>query len=241
VATLRDETHAEHIGSVSPDAQPNSPGRHEPHPLALLAHELRTPLNAVLGYADAWRMEAFGPLPAPYREQAAVIHAAASHLLAVVDAMTAVGAAEAGDRPLAIERLGPAAQEKLLADVVSLLTPRARASNLELRATVGAPAVEIGADPVALTQILINLIDNAVKFSLPGGTITVRLDVVESDLHLIVENVANAGTTAGGAGSGLGLRLVRALSEAMGGSLTVDLSSGDRRRTIVRLPATAAS
>jgi cell cycle sensor histidine kinase DivJ len=224
------------MGSVSPDVP------HEPHPLALLGHELRTPLNAVLGYADAWRIEAFGPLPAPYLEQAAVIHAAASHLLAVVDAMTAVGASEAGERPLVIERLGPSRQEKLLAEVVGLLSPRARLSNLELRAaTVGAPAVEIAADPLALAQILINLIDNAVKFTPSGGTITVSLEAADEELRLVVENAAGPRPTAGGAGSGLGLRLVRALSEAMGGSLTLQLSSGEPARAVVRLPAIAAS
>ena len=216
--------------------------RHDPHPLALLAHELKTPLNAVLGYADAMRVEAFGPLPPPYREQAQVIHAAASHLLALVEAMTATGAVESGERPLALERLGAADLEALLADAVRLVAPRACSSNLDLRTVfAGAgPLADVRADRVALTQVVLNLIDNAVKFAAPGGTITLRVDGAGADVHLVVENDGGDRPSPGGTGSGLGLRLARALSEAMGGSLTLDLPPGGAARAIVRLPAITA-
>ena len=213
--------------------------RHEPHPLALLSHELRTPLNAVLGYADAMRVEAFGPLPAPYKEQAGVIHAAASHLLAVVDAMTAVGAT--GDRPLALDPLGRSDLEKLLSDATELLAPRARSLNLELRvAPAGPGAVQIRADRVALTQVLVNLIDNALKFTAPGGTITLGLGRADGDVLLTVESGGGAGTPAGASGPGLGLRLAQVLVEAMEGRLALDLSTGGAARAAVRLPAITA-
>jgi signal transduction histidine kinase len=224
----------DHSGSVTSDV------RNEPHALALLSHELRTPLNAVLGYADAMRVEAFGPLPEPYREQAGVIHAAASQLLAVVDAMTAIGVAETGDRPLALERLGPADLKRLLNDTVGLLAARARSSNLKLRTAVAA-AVEIRADRVALAQILVNLVENAVKFTAPGGSITLGVDRAGGEVLLAVESGGGEGTPGGGPGPGLGLRLSQALSEAMGGSLTLDFSPAGGARAVVRLPAVTAS
>ena len=215
--------------------------RHEPHPLALLSHELRTPLNAVLGYADAMRIEAFGPLPEPYKEQAGVIHAAASHLLAVVDAMAAVGAAESGDRPLALELLGSADLERLLSDAIDLLGPKARSLNLELRATAaGAAAVGVRADRVALTQILLNLIDNAVKFTPPGGTIMLGVGRAGGDALLTVESGGGAGAPAGAPGPGLGLRLAQVHVEAMGGRLTLDISTRRGARAAVRFPAITA-
>lgn len=215
--------------------------RAEPHLLALLSHELRTPLNAVLGYADAMRIEAFGPLPEPYREHAGVIHAAATHLLAVVDAMTAVGAAETGARRLDLETLGAAHLERLLNDVIDLLAPRALFENLEFRAVVArAAAVEIRADRVALTQILVNLIDNALKFTAPGGTITLGLGGVGGDVLLTIESGGGAGAPAGAPGPGLGLRLARVLIEAMGGRLTLDVSTGRGARAAVRFPAITA-
>jgi signal transduction histidine kinase len=224
---------------VTPDV------RHPVHPLALLGHELRTPLNAVLGYADAMRVEAFGPLPEPYKKQAGVIHAAASHLLAVVDAMTAIAAVETGDRRFALERLGAADLEGLLTDAMDVVAARARSANLELRSSVaGAAAFEVWADRVALAQILVNLIDNAVKFTAPGGTITVGADPDGGDVGdvlVTIDSGGGEGTPAGDPGTGLGLRLSRTLSEAMGGALTVRLSPGGGARAVVRLPAAEAS
>jgi two-component system cell cycle sensor histidine kinase PleC len=220
---------------VTPDT------RHEPHPLALLRHELLTLLNAVLGYADAWRMETFGPLPQPYKDQAVLIHAAAGHLLAVVDAMISGGAAGAADRPLALARLSTAAVERLLTDVVGLLAPRARSSDLQLRTLCASAAgVDVQADPVALTQVLINLIDNAVKFAAPGGTVTIGLDWTDAELRLTVENRGGPPPAVDGVGSGLGLGLALALTEAMGGSLTLDVSSGEAARAVLRLPTITA-
>jgi signal transduction histidine kinase len=215
---------------------PDSP--REPHSLAVLAHELRTPLNAVLGYADAMRGEVFGPLPAPYREQAGLIHGAASHLLALVEVMAAT--AEAGARPLAMERLGAPDVEQLLAHAISVVATRASAANLELRAAlVDRAAIRLRADRVALVQILINLIDNAVKFAAPGGAIDVRAAAAAGEVQLTVQNQGGAGPSSGEAGSGLGLRLVRGLSEAMGGSFDMDLRPGGGARAVVRLPAIA--
>jgi len=232
MATLRGETREDHSGSVTSNV------RREAHPFALLGHELRTPLNAVLGYADAMRCEVFGPLPAPYKDQAAAIHAAASHLLALVEAMTALDAAETGARPLDLERLDGEALERLIADAVRLLSPRATGAMVEITAPAGgAVSIDIRIDRLALSQILINLIDNAVRFTCPGGVVAIGVERVGVDVRLTVENGGGAGAAPGGAGSGLGLRHARALSEAMGGSLDLQVSSDGQARAIVRLPA----
>jgi signal transduction histidine kinase len=210
--------------------------RPEPQTLALLGHELRTPLTAVLGYAEAMRLEAFGALPEPYRRHAGLIHVAASHLLALVDAMTAPPAG--GGRSLVLERMGPADAEILLKDAVHLLAPSAQSARLELRAMIGG-ALGFQADRVALSQIVFNLLDNAVKFTAPGGTIAISLESAGGDVRLTVESGGGEGPPAGGPGSGLGLRLAHALSEAMGGSLTVDRSPQGGARAVVRLPSLA--
>jgi signal transduction histidine kinase len=159
-----------------------------------------------------------------------------------VNAMTAVGAAETGERPLVLERLGPEALESLLTDAIGLLAARARSSGLELRAgAAGAVEVEVRADRVALTQILVNLIDNAVKFTAPGGTIILCVDRAGGDVLLTVESGGGEGTPAGAPGPGLGLRLAQALGEAMGGRLTVSHTPGGGARAVVRLPAITAS
>jgi cell cycle sensor histidine kinase DivJ len=213
--------------------------RSEPHPLALLGHELRTPLNAMIGYADAMRSEAFGPLPSPYREQAELIHAAASHMLALVDAMAAPNGLK---RPLALEPLRGEDLERLLEEVTGLLRPRAEAADLELRlALVAEHSAGLGveADRVALRQILINLIDNAVKFTPKGGVIELAARRAGDDVQLTVLSAGGAGPGSGGPGRGLGLGLVRALVAAMGGSFEPDVRPGGPSVAIVRLPAAA--
>jgi cell cycle sensor histidine kinase DivJ len=229
-ADLRDERRAPHSGSVTHDLPD------EPSSLALLGHELRTPLNVVLGYADAMRGEAFGPLPSVYRDQADSIHAAASHLLALVDAMTAIAAAETGERRLDVQRLDGQALDGLIADVVRLFSPLAAASRVQIRTSAAGP-VGLRIDPLALRQILINLIDNAVKFARPGGVVTVAVERASAEVRLRVDNAGGAGAAAGRAGSGLGLRLARALGEAMGGSLDLNLAPEGGAQAVVRFPA----
>jgi two-component system cell cycle sensor histidine kinase PleC len=206
--------------------------------MAVLGHELRTPLNTVLGYADAMQCEVFGPLPAPYRDQAASIHAAASHLLALVEAMTALGAAETGARPLDMRRLDGEALQNTIADAVALFSARAAASTVEIRAPAARSAlVDAWIDPLALSQILVNLIDNAMRFTRPGGVVAIVVERDGDHVRLTVENGGGGGAAPGGLGSGLGLRLACALAEAMGGSLELDVSSDGHALAVVRFPA----
>jgi signal transduction histidine kinase len=210
--------------------------RHEPDPLALLRHELGTPLNAVIGYADAMRNETFGPVPSPYREQAELIHTAASHMQTLLGAMDAHTGFE---RLLALELLGRDDLESLLEDVVGLLRARAQAADLEIRAAVGkAPAgLRVRADRVALRQILINLIDNAVKFTGPGGVIEIAVGRESDEVRLTVESAGGPAPGSGRPGSGLGLHIVGALAKAMGGSLETDFHVDGEARAVVRLAA----
>lgn len=205
-----------------------------PEALALLGHELRTPLNALIGYADAMRRQTFGPLPPPYDEQAAIIHGAAQHLLSLVNDMTDIARAEAGVWSGAPERFDP----RVLADeVVTLLNPRALTAGVRLRTSGRDDLGDILADRRAMTQILVNLIDNALKFTAKGSEIGVDLAKEAGDLRLTVANPGGCDGVPVAAspvkGTGLGLRLVRALCSEHGGSLTIaDLAEGGFMATV---------
>jgi len=205
-----------------------------PHPLAVLAHELRTPLNAIIGYADAMKTGVFGPLNAPYGEQAAIIHGAALHLLALVEDMTEVAKAEAGMWTGRLERLDPAT---LAGEVTAWLAPRAAAAGVALRAEISESPGQILADGRALRQILVNLLDNALKFTRAGGQVTLRL---ARDVDALSILVTDSGAGQGQGGQGLGLRLATALCAAMGGALTFQDAPGAGRTVTVRLPARGA-
>ncbi len=205
-----------------------------PEALALLGHELRTPLNALIGYADAMRRQTFGPLPPPYDQQAAIIHGAAQHLLSLVNDMTDIARAEAGVWSGARERLAP----RLLADdVVTLLNPRALTAGVRLRISDRGDPGDVLADRRALTQILINLIDNALKFTAKDGEVRIDLEKDGGDLRLAVANTGGSDGVSAAASPlkamGLGLRLVRALCSEHGGSLTIaDLAEGGFTATV---------
>jgi signal transduction histidine kinase len=205
-----------------------------PEAHALLGHELRTPLNALIGYADAMRRQTFGPLPPPYDEHAATIHGAAQHLLSLVNDMSDIARAEAGGWSGARERFDP---RVLTDEVVTLLSPRALTAGVDLHFNVPDDRDDVLADRRAVTQILINLIDNALKFTAKGGEVRIDLAKEGGDLRLTVANTgASDGVPAAASppkGMGIGLRLVRVLCSEHGGSLTIaDLAEGGFMATV---------
>jgi two-component system cell cycle sensor histidine kinase PleC len=215
-------------------------------PLALLAHELRTPLNAVIGYADGMRLQAFGPLSAPYDEQAGIIHAAALHLLRLIDEMADIAPAEfrlptlSGSWKGLRERFN---LQALVEDTVRLLNPRASAAKIGIRVELETGLGDIVADRRAIGQILINLLDNALKFTADGGTIMLSVAREETGPRIVV---ADSGAAAGvldtvdrQRGRGLGLRLARALCADHDGSLTLDPNAGGGMTATVRLKTPA--
>jgi len=208
----------------------------EPHPLALLSHELRTPLNAVIGYADAMRGEAFGPLPTAYKHQAAIIHAAALHLLALVNDMTDIARADAGVWAGEPQRFSVTAAAHA---IVTLLAPRAAEAGVAIRTEIDDGLGDVRADRRAIVQILINLIDNALKFTPRGGEIVVVLAGEGRDLRLEVADSAPGEAVRppdAGEGSGLGLSLARSLCRLHGGALTFERRRGIGATVEVRLP-----
>jgi signal transduction histidine kinase len=205
-----------------------------PDALALLGHELRTPLNAVIGFADAMRTETFGPLPAPYAEHARIIHEAGRRLLAIVDEMVAVADAEGSGWAHRPDRFDP---RRLAEDTVALLVPRARSATIQLVVNAEASPAEVVADRRSLGQILVNLIDNALKFTAPGGFVSVTLSRTGDALTLAVAD-SGAGTPPPDppARPGLGLRLVRALTARHGGSVRMERNNAGGVTVAVELP-----
>ena len=202
----------------------------EPQRLAMLGHELRTPLNAIIGYAEAMTLQAFGPLPAPYGEHAATIHRAALHLLTLVDDLTDQAQAEAGVWAGTRTTFDP---EVLAREVIELLASRADRAGVALSLSTAGPLGSVHADRRALRQILLNLLDNALKFTAEKGSVGVRLSREPGDLRLEIRDTGGGG---GEHGPGLGLRLVRALVGAHGGAVDLCHTPDGGVAAVVRLP-----
>jgi len=225
--------------------------------LANMSHELRTPLNAVIGFAELMHIETYGPLGNPhYREYTGMIQSAGRHLLELINDILDMSKIEAGKVELDRDAVPVAG---LVNDCVALMSERASQGMLEVSTDLaGAPASFV-ADRRAMKQILLNLLSNAIKFTPEGGRVCVRarsagqrlvLSVIDTGVGIpgdqiyrlgnpFVQVRTNAGATQNG--TGLGLALVRALTELHGGSLRIESAEGRGTTVSVEVPVGEAA
>ncbi|MBK1671142.1 hypothetical protein CKO28_24360 [Rhodovibrio sodomensis] len=223
--------------------------------LATMSHELRTPLNAINGYAEIMTAAMFGPLGnARYRDYAADILASGRYLLDLVDGVLNLSSIEAGQTELETEPVHLAA---VADDVARMLDGKVHTGGLHLELDP-LEGLVVQADPRALKQVLINLLDNAVKYGRPGDTVRLAAaaehghaviavcddgpGIDADDLYRIEQPFVRGGRGAAWEagekpGVGLGLALVKRLVEAMHGTLHIDSDLGRGTRVEVRLPA----
>jgi len=216
-----------------------------------MSHELRTPLNAISGYIDLIALGVHGPVSDEIRQDLERIRAGQLALLRIVEDVLDVAKAETGRVEL---EMSDVALHELLSGAEVLVLPQLFAKSLNYQYTAGDPMVRVRADRQRLHQIITNLLANAIKFTAPGGTISLsseaRTDAVlvrvtdtgcgipADKLEEIFEpfvriDNALARTTQG---AGLGLTISRALARGMGGELTVESALGRGSTFILRLP-----
>ena len=206
--------------------------------LANMSHEIRTPLNAIMGFSNLLETTT---LSSQQQEFVQYIHTAGKNLLTIVNDILDVAKIEAG--MVALETT-PFSVRPLVDSIRTMLLPAATDKSLQLFVEIDAtlPPVLLG-DPTRLTQILINLISNAIKFT-QQGSVTVRITkrdqapsavrvvIVVEDTGIGMRNEvlpqiftrfrqANESTTRHYGGSGLGLSIVKSLVELQGGSIHV--------------------
>jgi two-component system phosphate regulon sensor histidine kinase PhoR len=218
--------------------------------IANVSHELRTPLTAIQGYLETLLGGALDE-----REHARrFVEIAFRHterLGRLLNDLTDLSNIELGKVSL---RLAPTALAPVVDSVLEIVAAKARDGAVALRAEVD-PPLSVQADHDRLAQILINLVDNAVKYTAPGGTVTVRarpvtdarvevsvsdtgIGIPRADLPRITERfyrVDKARSRELG-GTGLGLAIVKHLVLAHGGEMTIESEEGRGTTVRVTLP-----
>jgi signal transduction histidine kinase len=211
-------------------------------------HEVRSPLNAIIGFSEMLHEGLFGPLTDPQREVAHDILDAGRHLKQLVADAMDLHKIHAGTMPLACEALS-------LAQIVqqALSMTAAMASERETLLHTVALDFAVTADERRLTQVLCNLLDNAVRYSPSGATVQVtaerqdglvRVDVTDTghgippdEQESVFEPFVAIDREGQSSGTGLGLAVCRGLIVLMGGRIDLISTPGAGSRLSFTLPA----
>ena len=222
--------------------------------IANMSHELRTPLNAIIGFTGALLMKLAGPLTTDQDKQLNTIRSSARHLLSLINDILDVAKIESGKVTVATERVHC---QNLLGETADTLRPLAAQKGLELTLELPPDPVIIASDRRALTQVVINLVNNAIKFT-DQGSIRVSLSqrngaggpvtefaVKDSGSGIRPEDQSrlfqafsqiDSTSTRNVEGAGLGLYLCQNLASLLGGELRLESEFGHGSTFTLSIP-----
>jgi PAS domain S-box-containing protein len=203
--------------------------------LASMSHELRTPLNAIIGFTGTLLMRLPGPLTTDQEHQLQTVRTSARHLLSLINDLLDLAKIESGKLELDRE---PVACQHVVNEIMTTLRPLAEAKGLTFELSMPTEEVMVRTDRRALSQILLNLANNAIKFTDAGivrlelaglnpADPAVDIRVIDTgtgikaeDQEKLFKAFAQLATPTGHYdGTGLGLHLSQKLAELLGGSI----------------------
>ena len=215
-----------------------------------IAHELRTPLSLILGHAEAVHD---GVLP-PSRENFEIIREEATRLEHLVNDLRILSLADAGElsiNPQIIEA------ERLVQEVAALYQYQARQKSIALELSMSSPLSPIEVDPGRMTQVLTNILDNALRHTPEGGSILLSATQIDDEVELSIQDsgpglkkedlerifdrfyrtdISRQRDGAVPGGSGLGLAIAKSIVQAHGGQLSAESEEGKGLKITITLP-----
>ncbi len=218
--------------------------------LATMSHELRTPLNSIIGFTGIMLQGLTGPLNPEQHKQMSMVQNSSRHLLSLINDVLDISKIEAGQLVLASSSfdLGLSIDK-----MVKLVAALAEKKGIELQLNLSDTPLTITTDQRRLEQVILNLLNNAVKFTETGS---VRIACLSENDHFLIsftdtgigiapEEIANlfqpfhqvdTGLARKREGTGLGLSICKKIIDMMGGSIEVQSNLGHGSTFSVRLP-----
>jgi signal transduction histidine kinase len=219
--------------------------------LAMMSHELRTPLHAIAGYADLLDLGVHGALNEKQRFDLQRIQKSQRHLLTLINGVLHFARVEAGNVQFELTEVP---LSDLLVTAEALVHPLAVNRALHLEYEGCSDSLAVIADRDKVQQIVLNLLTNAIKFTDPGGCITIRCDASDESVHIRVTDTGrgippekfeaifdpfvqlDSKLTRSSDGVGLGLAISRDLARGMHGDLAVSSAVGEGSTFTLTLP-----
>ena len=224
--------------------------RHKSEFLANMSHELRTPLNAVLGYAELIQDGIYGEVPRKVQDVLERIQQNGRHLLGLINDVLDLAKIEAGQ--LTLSPVDYSMREVVLG-VVGATEALATEKHLELEIDVPADLPSARGDERRITQVLLNLVSNAIKFT-ESGSISIHAEVANGSFVVAVADTGmgiaaedrerifdefqqvDSSSTRKKGGTGLGLAITKRIVELHGGRIWVESTQGQGSTFFVELP-----
>lgn len=219
--------------------------------MSVVSHEVRSPLASLYGYLSILATEKAGPLTEMQRESLRIMHLSVRQLRRLADDINDLLQSDSGETVLKRETVDPV--EVVRAAATSML-PLLQTNDVRCDLEIDAPLPPLLLDPVRFHQVLTNLMNNAIKYSEPGASIAVRAYVAGDALHISVHDSGpgiapedrerifdrfergQSPIRHDGSGLGLGLAVVRELTEMHGGRVWVESTPGNGSTFIVSIP-----
>lgn len=218
--------------------------------LATMSHELRTPLNSIIGFTGILLQKLVGPLSVEQEKQLKMVQSSALHLLNLINDVLDISKIEADQVTIACEQFEIT---QVFSQCLEKIQPMALIKGLKLTKNIEHDALVLESDKRRVEQILINLLNNAVKFTESGEVVlkskligeTIQISVKDTGIGITDENIQtlfmpfkqiDTGLTRKYEGTGLGLSICKRLVELLGGKIWVESELDKGSEFIFTLP-----